>query len=706
MSETLRAMWRDRVASLTPDQRRRLAERLVDAPSGATRLTGFVVMDQSATTTEAVLRTFLAERLPDYMIPTRVVQVERLPRTAAGKLDRSALGTLVGRDLDVTDTAPAMEQGDRADTRTDAEETLLTIWRDVLKVEEVGLDDDFFEIGGDSLLSIRVIARAGREGIRIAPERFFERPTVRHMAASAAVKAAAQTAAENVIGTSPAASPSNARAPEVSPVGIAPLTPIQHWFLDEVGEQRDWWNQAYVLEMGDALDGATLEAIGRHLTARHDALRLRLVSRDGVWQQEFVPPVHDACCRVVTLDGDDPAGYAAQLAAEGEREHASMRVTEGRLFRLVMFGGAHGWRRLLVLAHHLVVDGVSWAIVLDDLATLLAQAANAQPLQLPPSSGRVSPRAWSLALPALAHTEALADAARYWLTLPDDGGEMPVDTEVGGRRSVRDAREVVSTHADADVVTIVVEAAETKQLLQDAPRRLEASTQALLLTALLMAWREWSASDVLTLDLEGHGRDVLGSGLDASRTVGWFTTVFPLRLATPSVSGAMPSAGAIVREVRRTLDALPRRGAAHGLMRHYAPDEQVRERLSARRRSTVLFNYLGIHDLTLPAASRLRVTREASGNARSPHARRPYLLECNARVEDGALTVTVEYARQLHARATIERFAMLFRDALERVATAPADDAPAGLDATGLQTVADLLGALDAADDEFGDEAT
>ena len=148
------------------------------------------------------------------------------------------------------------------------------------------------------------------------------------------------------------------------------------------------------------------------------------------------------------------------------------------------------------------------------------------------------------------------------------------------------------------------------------------------------------------------------------------------------------------------------RGAAHGLARHLAPDERLRARLAARRRSTLLFNYMGTHDLSLPAATRLRVTGEASGSARSPDVVRPYLLELNARVEEGRLVVTVEYARNVHERATVEQFAARFRDALDRVAGAAAVDEPAGLDAAGMQTVADLLGALDESHDMPGDDAT
>jgi non-ribosomal peptide synthase protein (TIGR01720 family) len=217
----------------------------------------------------------------------------------------------------------------------------------------------------------------------------------------------------------------------------------------------------------------------------------------------------------------------------------------------------------------------------------------------------------------------------------------------------------------------------------DTPRRLEASAQAVLLAALARAWSEWTLSDSLRVDIEGHGRDVLGDTLDVSRTVGWFTTVFPIHL----------SQSQDVRAVQRTLDALPLRGAAHGLARHLAPDESVRAALAAPGRPSVLFNLLGTHDVSLPAESRLRVIDPPRAQTRHPDAVRPYGLELNARIESASLIVTIEYSRLAHAADDIERFASAFRDALEQAAE-PASALP-GIDPASLDIVASLLAEID-----------
>ena len=191
---------------------------------------------------------------------------------------------------------------------------------------------------------------------------------------------------------------------------------------------------------------------------------------------------------------------------------------------------------------------------------------------------------------------------------------------------------------------------------------------------------------------------MLGDTLDVSRTVGWFTTVFPIHLSLPhdSTSDAEPPVDAVVRVVQGALHALPLRGAAHGLARYLARDESTRTPLAALPRSAVLFNYLGAHDLTLSPASRLRVTGEPQGQARSPDAPRPYLIEINSRVERGMLIMTIEYSRRAHSTTTVERFAGALRATLERIARVGSMRyALPGVDASSLAIVGDLLADLD-----------
>lgn len=679
MSDDRAYALRARIDGLSDAQRYALAERLREAGKGPAleRLVAFLVLDGSASPpTDDELRAVLAERLPDYMIPSRFVVLDRLPRTAAGKLDRRALAHVTGTEL----SADVTRQGPTA-PRSDLETKLVAIWKDVLKVDDVGVDDDFFEIGGDSLLSIRVIARAGREGIRITPERFFERPTIAHIAAS--------------IGAGTARAGANgARAPIADPIGDAPLTPIQHWFLEAVPHHRDRWNQSYLLELGHPLDTAQVSAIMRALVTHHDALRLRLTHRSGQWRQEFAAPDEDIPVRVVALNTLPASEYAGRVAEECEKEHADLRLEDGKLFRCVVFDGHAGWRRILLLGHHLVLDNVSWSVILDDLATLVGQAVGGQTLRLPENTA--PPRAWAIALAERAAASDVAQWAAHWLTMPADDTQVPVDMPAAASTGSR--AELAGCNHDAEVLTITLGEEESRLVVQQAPRRMDASVQAVLLAALLLAWRDWTGNDSLRLDIEGHGRGVLGDTVDVSRTVGWFTTVFPVHLALPRDlgNGAQPPADMTVTAVKRALDALPLRGAAHGLARYLAPDESTRSALAAHSRPAVLFNHLGAHDVTLPPASRLRVTDEPQGLARSADAPRPYLLEINSRIEHGVLLVAIEYSRRAHSAATIERFAAALRSALGGIARGSSMQfGLPGVDASSLAIVADLLADLD-----------
>ena len=680
---------RERIDALTPAQRRTLAESLArnrnDSRGNSDhgrregeRLVAFVVVDGASPPTDDELRGFLGERLPDYMVPSRFVAVERLPRTSAGKLDRKSLAYATGHELGsrLTDRRPTPP-------RTELEAKVAAIWKDVLKIDDVGVDDDFFEIGGDSLLSIRVISRAGRAGIRIAPERFFERPTIADIAAGIAA------------GETPRAATNGARGALADPVGDAPLSPIQHWFLDAIPQHRDRWNQSYLLELGHALDATQFRAIVHELVTHHDALRLRLTRRDAEWRQDFVAADDDTPFRMVDLVGVPETAYLERVVEECEREHSSLRVDDGRLFRGVVFEGRAGWRRILLLAHHLVLDSVSWSVILEDLATLVTQTASGEPLQLP---ARTAPaRAWSIALAELAATPSVATAARHWLEIPTD---RDPPSSIASREPNADTLADRGCNRDADIVTVTLDIEDSRALMQDVPRRIGAPAQAVVLAALLLAWRDWTGAHGLCLDLEGHGRDVLGEIFDVSRTVGWFTTVFPVHLELPSGhgNGSGPSPDAAVTAVRAALDALPLplRGAAHGLARYLAPDESLRAALAARRRPAMLFNLLGTHDVTLPPASRLRVTDEPHGRPRSPDAARPYLLELNARVEGGALIVTIEYSRKAYDADAMAPFAEALRHAMQGMARGWSRRvALPGVDASSLTIVADLLAELD-----------
>jgi non-ribosomal peptide synthase protein (TIGR01720 family) len=216
----------------------------------------------------------------------------------------------------------------------------------------------------------------------------------------------------------------------------------------------------------------------------------------------------------------------------------------------------------------------------------------------------------------------------------------------------------------------------------------------MMLGALLLAWRSWTGSDELLLDVEGHGRDVRGDALDVSRTVGWFTTVFPVRLVLPGAPASGPADA--VRAVQSTLSAVPLRGASHGMLRWLSPDEHLRRALGTARRPDVLFNYLGARHSHVAPGAPIRMATESPGRARSPDGPRAYVLEVNAYIEDGRVTFDIEYSSRLHRPSTIERLADALRIALREIVPIQAPRFElAALDDAAMSLVADLLSEVD-----------
>ena len=649
----------ERLAALSQRERDALALRLSDGDRDVARqLVAYVVADGPPPTSDD-LADFVRSRLPEYMVPARYVLLDRLPRTSAMKLDRRGVSETSGTDLGST-TIGSTSTGIVA-PRNEREELLAEIWRNVLGVEEISVHDDFFELGGDSLLSIRVIARAGRAGIEISPDTFFDGPTIARLAAQESSDSSAEQAAV---------------------VGEAPLTPIQEWFFERITAEQSHWNQAVLLAIPTPVEHQALERAVAALVAHHDALRVRFVQTPGGLRQAFDDIYDVAPLRTVDLSGTPEDEHETRIQREADLEHESLDLAAGKLFRVVHFDRGGGVDRVLLVAHHLLVDGVSWGVLLDDLSTLLAQAVGGSPFRLPRKTA--SALAWAEALAEEARELTLQDAVPWTaFEAPDTWIRVPADLHVEPDANVTEGVRIHSVSLDA---------AETAALIAEG--RGDASAQELLLAALLLAWSRWAEQGGLQLDLEGHGRDTLGKRLDVSRTVGWFTTVFPLTLELPEQSPKVA-----LRAVRTGLGSLPMRGAAHGLLRYLHPDAEVRDALERRPRSEILFNYLGMVDESLPPDSPFELAPETLGHGRNPAAPRAYQIEINAKLLAGSLRLDIQHSSAAHRPESIEDFGAALRNALEVLSDPSAelggDFELAGLDDAGLDRVADLLAELD-----------
>lgn len=655
-----------RATALSPARRmllaRRLRARVGDEEAQSTqaaRLVAYYVCAPGEAVDERALTDYLEDRLPDYMVPTALVRLDAIPRTPGGKVDRRALP-----EPRATGSPPG-RAGDAP--RNERERTLAKIWCEVLGTSYVGIHDDFFELGGDSILSIRIIAKANQARLSIAPESFFDHPTVAGLAAIAGESAASASARE-VLG------------------GAIPLTPIQHWFFEHHRTEPEHWNQAMLLETDAMLDAGTVESALRAVLGHHDALRAVFSAEGSAWRQtllpaDFVPPVGR-----VDLSDTPEEGRAAAIDAVVTGLHRDLRLASGGLVRAasVQLGRDRGTVVILV-AHHLVIDAYSWPIVIEDFAQACSTRGRGESAALPPKTSSFG--RWSEALRDLAASGDLESEENVWASMRPS---VPPPFDWDGDAPENRVR-------DAATITRVLDEGETRALRQGTAQALRASVEEILLAALACSIARWTGGERVHFGLERHGREPLFPDVDVSRTVGWFTSFFPVDLIVPP--GADPVDTLV--STKEHMRALPRQGIGFGVLRYLSPRRETRARLERISTPWLAFNFLGTWELPPGVARGFRLTTGPTATARSPDGPRAFLIEVNALIAGGRLEVTWTYAARAYRSATVDALADGFVDAvrslLSRAATgageadAPSDFPLAGLDRDELARVSDLL---------------
>ncbi|MFN2416205.1 MAG: amino acid adenylation domain-containing protein [Pyrinomonadaceae bacterium] len=566
------------------------------------------------------LRAFLSRSMIEEVVPNVFVHIRKLPLTLNGKVNRRALPTL----------EEARQRLPRAyEPPHTAEERLLAdIWAQVLCLDRVGIHENFFSLGGDSILSIRIIAKARQVGLGLTPKQLFQHQTVAELAA----------AAGKVEGTSA----------EQGPVtGPVPLTPVQRWFFEQAQPDPHHFNQSMLLEARREIEPALLARAVEHLLRHHDALRLSFRREESGWRQFNEDWSEADTHTTIDLSNLPEAERLPALGRAAAELQSSLNLSEGRLVRAALFklGGGEP-DRVLIVIHHLAVDGVSWRVLLEDLEAACEQLSRGEAVNLPPKTA--SFKQWAERLAEYARSEGLKGELSVWEEAAAGGGRLPVD-HPGGENSA----------ASAETVTAALDEEETRALLQEASAAYQTQINDLLLTALVQVLAPWAGSPSLTVDLEGHGRESVFEDLDVSRTVGWFTSIFPVTLRLE----AGDDAGETLKSVKETLRRVPGRGLGYGLLR-YMGDGGASARLASLPRAEITFNYLGRFDEAPSARPLFAPGRETAGPNRSPRAARTHALDVSASVAGGRLRVFWTYSRNLHERATVERLARAYVGAL------------------------------------------
>ncbi|OBQ42260.1 MAG: hypothetical protein AN484_18820 [Aphanizomenon flos-aquae WA102] len=569
------------------------------------------------------LQNFLKQKLPDYMIPAVFVFLDALPKTPNGKIDR--------KQLPIPSTINESEMF--IAPRTPTEAVLTNIWQEVLRLEKIGIEDNFFELGGDSILSIQIIARANQKGVQITTKQLFQYQTIAQLATVASHTNAVVVAQGLVIGE-------------------VPLTPIQKWFFAEDWCEPHYFNQAMILQVPAEIQPELLvQSIGQ-LIIHHDALRMRFIKVDSQWQQinSNINSNHDQLVPFEVIDFSDipSTEQSAAIEFKANELQETLNLATGPMLRVVLFNlGQEKSSRLLLIIQHLVVDGVSWRILLDDLVTAYCQLEQGKSIKL--TAKTTSFQDWAIRQQNYGNSPAITQELNYWLSqVPAHIQPLPLDFPV-----VKAAQKALNTEGSSEEIFVALTTEETRILLQDVPAAYNTQINDILLTALVQTFYQWTGADSLLIDLEGHGREELFNDVVLSRTVGWFTTIYPVFLQL----GKTSDLGENLKTIKEQLRKIPNRGIGYGILRYLCQNIDIYQQLEKLPQAEISFNYLGQFDQIQSEPILLGFAPENPGRIFSPKAARGHILDVVGKVVEGKLEIYFVYSQNLYRRETITHLA-------------------------------------------------
>ncbi|MBO9732433.1 MAG: amino acid adenylation domain-containing protein [Chitinophaga sp.] len=534
--------------------------------TGNKRLIGYIVPNGEFD--KAGIIAYLKDWLPDYMIPALLVPQEAFPVTVNGKIDRKALP-----DPDVTESRTSIYEA----AQDEMQAAIAGIWQELLGVERVGIHDNFFELGGDSIIIIQVVSRARRLGYMLQVGDLFTHPTIAKLSGLLASQqsievAQAETVQEGSIG----------------------LLPIQEWYFGKNNTDAHY-NQSILLTVDKKIVPARISAAVAALTRYHDALRYTYQHNNGEWEQ--LDGVQEGSVEIIDLQAIAPEKLAAQIHQHGERIQGSLDIKQGKLVQaaLLLTPASESHHRLLLVIHHLVVDGVSWRIILDDLQLLLKKANVNNELEVLGRKSSSYRQAYD-ALLKYSRKERLLGQHNYWQQIVQ--GYIPLRTTTGYEGRI--------TMADTGLHVVRLNALQTQRLLKEVPAAYHTEINDILLAALALTLAEWNGRGEVSIGLEGHGREDAVLGIDTSHTVGWFTNLYPVLLQLPADS----SPGNLLKEVKEQLRKVADKGIGYGVLKYI----NKAAGLQGRDPWDITFNYLGQLDNITNANDYLNIAAEEAGS--------------------------------------------------------------------------------------------
>ncbi|WP_158592173.1 type I polyketide synthase [Noviherbaspirillum sedimenti] len=540
------------------------------------------------------------------------------------------------------------------------EKLLASIWQETLGIGKIGVNDNFFELGGESLLGVKIVVKAKKMGLLIDPKQMFATPTIAQIAQSL--------------------NKSSAVVVEQAQVkGDARCTPVQRQFLESTWADANHWNVGLLLDAGRPLEPAQWQAIAAVLIGHHDVLRSHFARSDaggtdtpdgqGAWRQVYAPLQIERHADYVDLSSGAPDALDAAIQDHCAQLQSQLRVDGGPVCKLACFKTLQGGARLAIIAHHLVMDALSLAVVIEDLTSLVAaDVASADMASLlPPRTS--SYKAFAETLGALVNSDALADDIAYWRQAAGLADAVPTQlTAQLPAQLPADMPQGANLERDAQTLLASL-SPELTQALQDAARSSGVRFNELLVAALGKTLADWQGGNQVFMDVVGHGRPDI-EDLDLSRTVGWFGSGAPLPLRLGAE--ALPSQ---LLAIKAQIDAVPRQGLSLGWLAHLHASDELRAALARLPAAAVSLNYLGqiAHLGAGVSGARQGTQQGAIDGLRGPDNQRSYQHEITAFIQDGRLALHWTYSGQRHLQAGIQRLLDGMREHLQQLAHADWD---------------------------------
>lgn len=564
----------------------------------------------------------LKVKLPDHMIPSELIQVDEIPLTAHGKIDHQQLQEHLRTASEQTVTQQ-LTQVPAAPQESGLSSLLLTLYRQVLNQPMLQVDDDFFAAGGDSILSIQIASRARAQNISLSVADIFNFNSVAALAEQLAHQQPQRELVE----------------PQQSFSGVLPLLPIQHWFFEQQFVAANHWNQSLLLSVDKTVTVQHIKELTHALLAHHDGLRL-VVDDKGLQPQLSIKPQlsADQVCHFIDLaeHNDD---WCQALAKVCEVQQGAFRFDGTALLQIchIKTPVQQADNRLLIIAHHLLIDGVAWRILLEDINQALLSATLQQSICFASRSANL----YDISQFLIAQGKDENDL-KQWQTLVAVASKPSFFRFVTPQEPIK---KQLQQH------TSTLPCAVTQQLLTTANRPYNTSIQTLLLAAL-----QWSAVSHYGLDdhliiLEGHGRELLNKQLDSTRTLGWLTAMYPFRLFSNTQNIAD-----LICDMKEQLASLSTKASRYGALRYYHPDEGIRQSLTITTEDQLFFNYLGQLDSALQHNGLLADAPESAGSLHSQHNHAYYGLQLTAAIVNEQLTMHLEYDAVRLAEADVATF--------------------------------------------------